>query len=183
MKRFFFTLSVLLVALMILVAGVAAALHFGGIWAESKSFVFVGGWGVTQIPFTGKSIIFPNGDLHVIQKTTAANVAPGDAILFAGGSSRLVKSGCVEAVTAEVVRITLSDGTTLDEPAQAVFGKYTFRLPRFAWLLEQAQSPLAVGVFTLLLLVCIILWRKLPGRDGPDGALSESDEDIATILY
>lgn len=183
MKRFFFALSVALVALMIITAGASAALHYGGIWTETKSPAFLGGWGITQIPFTGKTIIFPSGDLHIIKRARASEVAPGDVVLFAGGSSWFVKAGCVEAVTADTVRLTVSDGTAVDEPASSVFGVYSSRIPRLVWLLGRAQSPVVVGIFTAVLLICIILWRRLPGRGRQDGALSESDCDIASILY
>lgn len=184
MKRFFCVFSIIMIVFLLLAACAMAVERYVAVSPDSQSLPSVGGWGITTIPFHGNTIVFPNGDMHIIQYASAQDVAPGEVVLFAGGSDWFAKSGYVESKTDTGFNITTADGKTTDEPAGSIKGIYKYRIPRLVEFINRLKSPLAMGVFAAALLASILLWRLLPGggsRQG--GALSESDEDIATILY
>lgn len=187
MKRFFHVFTIILIVFLFLAAGSIAAMTYCGINALSvqngKQPVFLGGWGVTLMPYTGSAVVYPDGDLFVIQRASADTVKPGDVVLYANGTKWYVRSGYIASKSENGFNITASDGITAEEPAAAILGRYYKRVPYMGKVLTELESLPAIIVFAVVLALSFVLWLALPSRKDTGGALSESDKDIASILY
>lgn len=187
MKRFFFVFTIIMVIFLVLAAGSIAVVDNAGINALSSQSktgpVFIGHLGVTLLPFTSASVTYPDGDLFLIKQISAADVKPGNIVLYANGSKWYVRSGLVVSKTDKGFNITSSDGLSADEPAASIIGLYSSRVPYMGRILKELESPLAVIIFAVVLLLSIVLWRVLPSGKSANGVLSNSDSDIASILY
>jgi hypothetical protein len=187
MKRFFFVFSVILVIFLLVAAGAVAVDEFcsikptsSGAWFLPK---FLGGWGITSIPYYGGPLDYPNGDVFIVKRASADDLKPNEVVLYSGGMNWLVKSGCIKDVMNGGVAVTRSDNVPTEIPLENVWGVYVCRIPHLAEILGVMKSALAIGVFAGVLIVSIVLWRVLPARESNSDSLSESDGDIASNLY
>jgi hypothetical protein len=184
MRRFFRLFTILLTVFLVLMAGAAALMEFGSIGEASTRPSFLLNWGITGIPFSSSTIVFPQGDAVLIQRAAIRDVSPGKVVLYYSEASPYMRAARADGHTESGLNATAADGSTISIPAANVVGLYRKRIPYLVDLVDELKSWLAVSVFASALILSIILWRTSPKHNTSGGnALSPTDEDIASTLY
>lgn len=183
MKRFFFVFSIIMIVFLVLTAGCFAALAYGSIQTYNRAPVFFAGWGITEISFSGKRVVYPDGDIFLIRQVPAQDIDQADMILFYVTGMTGIISGYVTNADDGTIRVEAANHTEMQVPPADVVGRYEGRIPGLGKALGMLRSPFAIGVFALVLVASIILWRRLPAKKGNSDDLGPSDGEIASILY